>query len=161
MAERISEHLELDMARLLDELLDEDPVVAEAALRLIPTGDESLAELNVVPGHPDALAATSGDGLQYHGIAKLCPNAARGIAVLGNDVRPGDDVDARLPRQHLRGDLVAHHADRVGFGTDECDAFPLEPLTELRVLCEKAIAGVHCDRPGLKTSTDDLIHGEV
>ena len=45
VAVRIAEHLDLDVARLLDELLDEDAVVAEARLGLVAARGEALLRL--------------------------------------------------------------------------------------------------------------------
>jgi hypothetical protein len=47
---RVAEHLDLDVARLLDELLDEDAVVAEARLGLAAARREALFGLGVVEG---------------------------------------------------------------------------------------------------------------
>ena len=41
VAVAVSEHLDLDVARLLDELLDEDAVVAKAVARLVAAGREA------------------------------------------------------------------------------------------------------------------------
>ena len=61
VAVRVAEHLDLDVARLLDELLDEDAVVAEAVARLVAAGREALEGLLVVVGDAQALAAAAGD----------------------------------------------------------------------------------------------------
>src|SRR5665811_926461 len=82
VAERIAQHLELDVARLLNELLDEDPVIAEAAPRFVATRGVALAKLGVVASHAHALAPASGGGFEHHGIADLCGDAAGGVLVL-------------------------------------------------------------------------------
>jgi hypothetical protein len=51
------------MARLGDEFLDEDPVVAETRRGLVLRRLEALAHLVVVPGDAHALAAAARDAL--------------------------------------------------------------------------------------------------
>jgi len=60
VAVRVAEHLDLDVARLLDKLLDEDAVVAEAVARLVPAAGEAFERLLVVERHAQALAAAAG-----------------------------------------------------------------------------------------------------
>jgi hypothetical protein len=63
--------LDLDVVRLLDELLDEHAVVAEAVARLVAAGVEALVRLLVVEGNAQALAAAAGRGLDHHRVADL------------------------------------------------------------------------------------------
>jgi hypothetical protein len=41
----VAQHLDLDVARLLDELLDEDAVVAKAVARLVAAGGKAFEAL--------------------------------------------------------------------------------------------------------------------
>jgi hypothetical protein len=63
VAVRVAEHLDLDVARLLDELLDEDAVVAEARLGLAAARREALLGLGVVPGDAQPLPPPPADAL--------------------------------------------------------------------------------------------------
>jgi hypothetical protein len=54
VAVRIAEDLDLDVARLLDELLDEDAVVAEAVARLVAARGVAVERLGFVPGDAQA-----------------------------------------------------------------------------------------------------------
>jgi hypothetical protein len=67
----VGQHLDLDVARLGHELLDEDAVVAETGGRLVLRRLEALGGLLVVPGDPHALAAAARAGLDHHRIADL------------------------------------------------------------------------------------------
>jgi len=51
----VAQHLDLDVARAGDELLDEDAVVAEAGLGLGPDGGEAFLDVAPTVGDPDAL----------------------------------------------------------------------------------------------------------
>src|SRR5690606_5273757 len=67
----VGQHLDLDVPRLDDELLDEDAIVTEGAFRLRARAREAVLQLLLVPGNPHALAAASGRGLDHDGIADL------------------------------------------------------------------------------------------
>src|SRR4029079_12056679 len=64
----VAEHLNLDVAWRLDELLDEDAVVAEAVEALALHRLEALANVLFGPGESHALAAAAGRGLHHHRI---------------------------------------------------------------------------------------------
>ena len=53
----------LDVSRLIDEHLDEQPVVAEGGCALFRAQVESFPDLGVAVGHAHALAAAAGRGL--------------------------------------------------------------------------------------------------
>jgi hypothetical protein len=59
----VGEHLDLDVARALDQALQQHPVVAEGGTRLAAAGGERLAERGQVVDPAHALAAAAGSGL--------------------------------------------------------------------------------------------------
>ena len=67
----VAQHLNLDVARLLDIFLDEHAVVAEARLGLGLRRGEALADLSSAVGDAHALAAAAGRGLDHDRIADL------------------------------------------------------------------------------------------
>jgi pyruvate carboxylase len=69
----------------------------------------------------------------------------------------GDDVDARLGRELLRFDLVAHRADRLGRRADEGDAGLVERLGEALALGQEAVARVHRLGAGRLAGVDDQL----
>src|SRR3954453_16786970 len=62
----IAEQLDLDVPRLLDELLDEHAVVAEAGEAFALYALEALAHVLLVPREAHALAAAAGRRLHHH-----------------------------------------------------------------------------------------------
>ena len=82
----VREHLDLDVARFLDEPLDEDAVIAEARPHLAPRALEALAAFGVVAGDPHPLAAVSGARLEHHRIVDLAGYA------LGGDLVPSPNA---------------------------------------------------------------------
>src|SRR5581483_9716278 len=64
----VAQHLDFDMARIDDELLDEYAVVAEGGLRLRAGAREPLRHLGPRMRDAHALAAAAGRGLDHHGV---------------------------------------------------------------------------------------------
>ena len=143
IAMTVAEHLDLDMARLRDEFLDEDPVVAETRRRLVLRALEPLARLVVIPGDAHALAAAARARLEHHRIADLGGDLHRLIGIRDQAHRAGHRVHARLLGELLGGDLVAHRLDRRFRRADEGHARGRERLGEFRVFRQEAVAGMH------------------
>ena len=78
----VAEHLNFDMARLLDIFLDEHAVVAEARLGFGLRRVEALLDLFAAIGDAHALAAAAGRGLDHHRIADLVGDLRRLLGVL-------------------------------------------------------------------------------
>ena len=161
VAVRVAQHLDLDVARLLDVLLDEDAVVAEARLRLGAAGGEAFARLAVVVRDAQALAAAAGGRLDHHRIADVARDAHGLVGVLDDVGVAGDRRDLRLLRELLRRDLVAHRRDRRVLRADEHDARRLELARERLVLRQEPVARMHGLRAGRLARGDDLVHREV
>ena len=161
VAVRVAQHLDLDVPRLLDELLDEHPVVAEARLRLGLARHEAFARLLVVVRDAQALATAAGRRLDHHRIADVLRNPHGGRRV-GNDVGVARNrIDVRLGGELLRRDLVAHRGDRRVLRADEHDAGGLHVARERLVLRQEAVARMHGLGAGLLARGDDAIHREV
>ena len=128
VAVRIAEHLHLDVARLLDELLDEHPVVAERRPRFVLAADEALPGLGVRARDAQALAAAAGARLDHHRVADLLRDLDRVRRVADHVGVAGDRADLGLLGELLGGDLVAHAGDRLDVRADEDDARLLERL---------------------------------
>src|SRR3546814_1524223 len=67
----VAEDLDLDMARVQDEFLDENAIVAEAVEAFALDALEPLADVLFVIGKAHALAAAAGGRLHHHRIADL------------------------------------------------------------------------------------------
>src|SRR3546814_6586798 len=90
------------MARIEDEFLDEDAVVAEAVEPFALGRLEALADVPFLIGEAHALAAAARRGLHHHRIADHVrnPHGVLGIVDLADEA--GDDVDAGFLRELLR-----------------------------------------------------------
>ena len=78
----VAEHLDLDVARVGDELFDEDAVVAEARRGLGLRAGKAFGDLAGGIGDAHALAAAAGRGLDHHRIADLVGDADRLLRAL-------------------------------------------------------------------------------
>ena len=157
----VGEHLDLDVARVLEVALDVDAVVGEELLAFAGRALEGLLE--VVGGHRDAeaLAATAARGLAGDRVAGFVGLLAgrldvrRGLGRAGHDRHPGLGHDLARPR------LRAHRFDRLRRRADEDDARLVAGAGEVGVLGEEAVAGV--DRLGARLlgGLDDLLDVQV
>ena len=161
VAVRVGEHLHLDVARLLDVLLAEDAVVAEAGACLVGGALEGALHLGLGVGDAHALATAAGRGLEHDREADLLGDALGLGAVRQRLEVTRHRADPRLLRQPLGLDLVAHGGDRVRARADEDDALVLQPLREGGVLGEEAEAGVHGLRASRLHGLDDAVDDQV
>ena len=130
----IAEHLNFDVARFLDEFLDEDALVTETRPRLRARQREAFARLGIVPRDAHPLAATARRCLDHHGITDLRGDLHRFLGILNQAHMAGNRGDARLVGEFLGGDLVAHRLDRRSRRAYESNAGGLESLREFGIL---------------------------
>ena len=161
MAAGVAEHLNLDMPRLLDELLDEDPVVGECVTSLGAAGGEAFGGGCVVVGDAQALAAASSRRFDHDGITDRPRDCDRvigggdGLVVAGNRVDPG------LLGQLLGRDLVAHGGHGIMLRPDEDDAGCFQRSGKLGVFGEEPVARMNRLGAGLVARGDDLLRDQV
>ncbi len=94
----VAEHLDLDVAGIDDELLDEHAVVAERGLRLRARARETFRDLVARSRDAHALAAAAGGGLDHHGIADLVGDLHR-VALRPRSRRDGRARSRPWPRR--------------------------------------------------------------
>ncbi len=157
----VAQHLDLDVAGIDDELLDEDAVVAERSLGLRLGEVEALGDLGRRMRDPHALAAAAGGGLDHHGVADLVGDLDRVLVVLDDAEITRHGRDLGLGGRLLGFDLVAHRRDRARVRADEDDAGRLQRARKRLALGEEAIAGVHRLRARLAAGLDDLLDHQI
>ena len=111
------------MARLLDELLDEHPVVAEAVAGFVLASGETFEGFLVAVGDAQALAAAARTRLDHHRVADLLGDLDGLFRAGDGRVVAWNGVDLGFGRELLRRDLVAHRGDRRVLRADEDNAF--------------------------------------
>ena len=161
MAVLVAQHLDFDVARIGDEFLDEDAVVAKTRFRFRAGAGKTLFQLGAAMGDAHALAAAAGGGLDHHRIADLVGDFFRLCIVLDDAEMAGHGRDLGGGGRALALDLVAHGGDRLGIGPDEDDAGFGQRLGEGSALGEKAVARMHGFRAALLAGGDDLIDDQI
>ena len=107
--------LDLDVARLLDELLDVEGAVAEARLRLaIARARSSGLSSRLVAHEPHALAAAARAGLHASRAGRSPSRRPRPASSVSVSVVPGTIGTPAACIAAARGRLVAHRRDRLG-----------------------------------------------
>ena len=142
-AAAVAEHLDFDVARLLQVFLEIDRRIAERRFGFVGSGRERQHQ--VVGGLRDlhaASAAARGRLDQHRKANRLCD---RHRVVVGTDgaIGAGHHGNAELPGGFLGLDLVAHQPDVFGFRPDEMQIVIGEDFRKAGVLRKKAVAGVH------------------
>src|SRR3546814_1196544 len=97
------QHLNLDVARLLDVLLDEHALVAEAGARLVAGRAQALAHLGLAARDTHALAAAAGGSLDHPRVADRLGDLHRGRLVVDGIGMARHRADLRLGGQLLWG----------------------------------------------------------
>src|ERR1700733_1630255 len=138
----IGQHLELDVARLLDELLHVKLAVAEGIGRFRVRCVEQVRQFLRTAPNPHAAATAACLGFENDWIANLFG------PVFGlfnrRDHAVGTRQNGHLGLLHrLAGFfLFAHQAGHFGRGTDELDVGRAADLSEVGVLAQQAVAGM-------------------
>ena len=157
----VAEHLHFDVARVLDELLDQHAIVAKTALGFALGAGELRLEILVGVDLPHAATAATGDGLDEHGIAHLLGGGFQRFDCLVFAMVAGRHGHAVLFHQRLGGVLQAHGADRLRRRADPCQASLDDRFGESRVLRQEAIAGMDRFGAGLERGLDDAVALEI
>ena len=138
----VAQHLHLDVARVLDELLAVDLRRVEGGAGFGLARVERLHDLGPLPDDPHATPAAAGGSFEHDRIADPVRHLERLGRILQGDLAPRHDRHARLHRDLSRLRLVTHEADRLGRRTDERDGAGPAHLGEGGVLGQEPVARV-------------------
>ena len=158
----VGQHLDLDVARVLQELLHVDLFVAERGLGFALGGLDRGDQRGLGMDHAHAASAAAAGGLDDDRVADLAGDAHVLLGVLAERAAAaGHAGHARGLHRADRLDLVAHHPDGFGARADEDEAGGFDAFGEVGVLAEEAVARV--DRLGVGDlgGGDDRRHVEV
>ncbi len=142
----ITQNLELDMVRVLYELLDVNPGVAERLIRFHAGSVVTLDQADVVMGDAHAATATAGDRLDHDRVANPLGNRQRFGFVFHQPIGTGGDGNAGFFGQITADGLIFQCVHRPGAGADEPDIAAFANVREVSVLGEEAVArvdGIH------------------
>ena len=159
---RVGQQLEFDVAWLFEKFLHVDHVVAERGARL-GLGHRDCRRQRGFRVH-DAHAATTAAArrLDNDRVADVAGDAQVFVRVVAERT-VGTRYAGHAGGLHGPdgGNLVAHEANRVGFGADEREARRFDALREIRILGKEAVAGMDTGCIGDLGRADDGGHVEV
>ncbi len=148
------------MTRVLQEFLHVDLRIAERRPRFGAGGRDGVAEVRLGVHDAHAAPAAAARGLDDHGIADLARDAHALVDVLAQRAAGTRHAGHPGGLHGLDGfDLVAHQADHRRGRTDEDEAGLLDRFGKIRVLRQKAIAGM--DRRGVRHFRGSDDRGDV
>ena len=158
----VADHLHLDVARRPDQPLDEEIAIAEAGLGLRAAAREGFLQCAFAEHRAHAAATAAGHGLDHDGTIgakppQKCTRLRDGRRGRGTGQRRHSELGCELPRRVL----VAKAGEGVGAGTDEGQAGLGTAPCEVRVLRQKAIAGMDRAGAGLPRNGNDGIAVEI
>ena len=157
----VGEHLHFDVARPRQILLDQHPVVAEAAGRLALARSERRREIFAALDHPHALAAAARARLDQHRIADRIGFALQQLR------HPDRRRDSRAPaaRRRCISALAAAFEpiarNRLDRRSDEDNACRFASLRKIFVLRQKAVARMHRLRARRARRCDDAFVAKI
>ena len=159
----VGEHLELDVARLLQEFLHVDLVVAERGQRLGPRHAHRVQQRRLAVHDAHAAAAAAARRLDDDRVADVVGDAQEFVAVSAPS-GPSEPGTQGTPAAFIV--LIAETLSPIrrivsGARADEREAALLDALGEVGVLGQEAVARVDGDRVGDLGRADDRGHVEV
>ena len=157
----VGEALGLDVARVVEEALDEALAAAEGRHGLADRRVVEVGDLLHGAGDLEAASAAAVCRLDRHGEAVLLGELDDLVGAGDRVLRAGHERGAGLRRDVARLDLVAEGVDRLGAGADPDEARVDHGLGEGRVLGEEAVAGVDGVGAGLAGDVEQLLLDEV
>ena len=153
----VAEDLHLDVARFLDQALQQQVAVAEGGHGFGARRGQQFAQLRVVDvvAAAHAAAAAAGAGLDHQRRADAAGLGHQRVDVLrrARIARQAGHADAL--RQLLGRGLVAQRVDGLGRGPDEDDAGLAAGTREVGVLRQEAVARMHRTGAGALAGIDD------
>ena len=157
VAVAVTENLNFNVARLGDELFDEDTIIAERIGGLVLRGLEPFARAVVVPSDTHPLTTATSGGFDHDGISDFAADRDRLFRILNQPHMARNRGHLCLLGDLLGRDLVAHFLNRALWGADKRNARRLKRLGEFGVLRQKTIARMH----GLCARFLDCLHDLV
>ena len=160
-AAAVAEHLDFDVARLLQIFFQIDRGIAERRFGFVGGGGERQHQ--VVGGLRDLHAASAAARRRLHQHRKADCLRDRHRVVVGTDaaVGAGHHGNAELLCGLLGLDLVAHQADVLGLGPDEMQIVIGEDFGKAGVFRQKAVAGMHRVGAGDLAGREQRGHVEI
>src|SRR5690625_3950150 len=157
----VAQQLALDVAGLLDELLEIDVAVAEGRLGLLARAVELPREFVFRLHHAHSAAAATGRCLDHDRVADLCRDLPRLAHARDHAVGSRHHRHTRLAHRLFGQALVAHQVDGARRGADKLDVMVGADGAELGVLRQEPVARVDGVGAGYLGRRNDAIRTQI
>ena len=158
---RVREHLDLDVPRILEVLLDVHRRIGEVRLPLALRGLEGRRGIPGLVHELEPFAAASRHRLQRDRPADLVADADRLLGARDGVDRPRNDRDARRLHGRPRKGLRPHELDRVRRRPYPDEARVLDRPRERGILGEEPVAGMNRLRAGTPRNLEQAFDDEI
>ena len=159
-ARAVAHDLDLDVARILDEALDEERPIAEGRSCLLRGALEARVDIRLRPGDEHAAPAAAGARLDQHRIADRSGEPSGGQR-RRDLIGAGDDGHARLAREGTGCELVAEPLDGLSPRSHERDPLSLAQPRESRGLGEESVTRMKAVASGRLRGMDHEVGVEI
>ena len=129
----ITQDLDLNMMRILDEFLDVNTGIAKRLFRLVTRGIIAFDQGNIIVGNAHSASTATGHGLDHHRITDFFGDNLRILLILHNAFGTGRRLHAGLFGQGTAYRLVLQCIHRMWTGADEFDVAAFADLGEMGV----------------------------
>ncbi len=160
-AASVAEHLDFDVARLLQVFFQIDRGIAERRFGFIGRGRQRQQQVISGLRHLHAATAAAGGRLHQHRKADLPGDRHRVVVGADRAVGARHHGNAEPFCGFLGLDLVAHQADVLGLGTDEVQIVIGQDFGEAGVFRQEAVAGMHRIGAGDLAGREQRGHVEI
>ena len=157
----VADDLHLDVARIVDILLDQHAVVAERRLGLALGADDRRREFRRRPHDPHAASAAARGCLDQNRKPDLVGGISQRLVVLRLAMKTGHQRHTGLLHQHLGAGFGTHRRHHRSRGADEHQFRVRTGLRELGILRQKSVAGMHGLGAALLRGVDDALDVEI
>ena len=161
VAVRIRQALGLNVAGRIQETLDEALAATERRGSLTNSGLVHLDDALAVTGNLNAAATTTECGLHRNGQTVLIREGNNLIGGLDRILGAGHQGSAHLLRDVACRHLIAQLGNGLGGGANPGQTRVDALLSELRVLRQETVTGVHGVSAGADSNLNELIHHQV
>ena len=157
----VAQDLHLDVAGLLDHLLDIEAAIAEGRLGFGAGLRHQGLELAEIMGHADAAATAAGRRLDHHREADGLGHQPGALGIIDTAIGARHDGYARCFGRGTCRHLVAHDADGLAFGPHEDESGRLYRIRKIGVLGQETIARMHRVGAGVLGCLQNVVDVEI
>ena len=157
----VAKDLNLDVARPLDQLFDQQAAITERGLRFATRRDQRVAQSGDIMNRPHPFAPAASRRFDHYRQADALRFRGETFIALVFAIVARRDRHACRDSQPFGFDLRSHRGDGLDTRPDPDEAMLLAELRQIRAFGQEAITGVNGIGTRGQCSTDDAIGAEI